>query len=125
MAKLKRKHLKGWYNSTSDFVNQNKLKKEAKALWGEDWEQEDDTEQIQELLNHLGFDDLSVKCNQYKEHNDIKVSTFKIKLSKKEFVEILRETFLAGNNFGVENPNNDDDYNEAETKTIEKVLTKL
>lgn len=73
MAKLKRKDLKGWYNSTSDFVNQNNLIKEAKALWGADWESEDDTEQIRELLNYLGFRGLAVKCNKYKEHNDIKV----------------------------------------------------
>ena len=77
----KKKHLKGWYNSTSDFVNQNNLSVEAKALWGKDWESEDDTEQIKELLEYIGFSELTCTCNKHKEHNDLKVHTRKFKLS--------------------------------------------
>jgi hypothetical protein len=118
------KNLKGYYNSTNGFVNQNNLHVEAEALWGKDWEPESDVEQIQELITSLGRKDLRVKFIEGKEEDDIRVCKRKINFSKKQLVEVLRQTFLAGNNFGAENHNNDndEDYNLAEKNSIDSVI---
>lgn len=47
-------NLDGRYMSTNDFVNQNKLEKEAVECFGENWEAEDDIEQIKQIIDHIG-----------------------------------------------------------------------
>jgi len=47
------KKLSGRYMSTYEFVGSNILESEAIALFGPDWEAEDDVNQIQELCDHI------------------------------------------------------------------------
>lgn len=65
--------MKGLYNSTKDFVIYNDLEDKADECFGEGWESEEDCEQIQELLDFLGRDDLMVKFIPNKEEDDIEV----------------------------------------------------
>lgn len=49
-----------FYSSTLSFVSVNELEQEAIELWGIGWESEDDCDQIEELLLHIGRGDLMV-----------------------------------------------------------------
>ena len=62
------------YNSTYGFVRINKLEKEADEFFGEGWEAEDDVNQIQSLINHLGRTDLFVSFIEGLKEDDILVS---------------------------------------------------
>ena len=46
-------------------------------------------------------------------------------LTEEQIKEIVRESFLRGNNFGAENPNSDEDYLKIKNETIEKVFNSL
>jgi hypothetical protein len=52
--------LKGFYSSTDTFVAVNGLKEVADELFGQGWIAEDDVQQIENLLAHLGRKDLMV-----------------------------------------------------------------
>jgi hypothetical protein len=54
-----------FYSSTLSFVLVNKLEKEAEQLFGADWQSEDDVEQINQLLKHIGRKDLVANCPEY------------------------------------------------------------
>ena len=45
--------LSGYYYSTGRFVQENGLEKEAEKLWGKDWVEEDDVDQIRELAQSI------------------------------------------------------------------------
>ena len=62
------------YSSTSNFVWQNGLEKEAEELFGKDWENEDDCNQIEELLNYVGKEFYEVEFIEgLRVNEDIKV----------------------------------------------------
>ncbi len=48
-----KKTLKGSYSSIHDFIEQNKLEKEAQKVFGKNWEADNDIEQVQKLANHV------------------------------------------------------------------------
>ena len=64
------------YNSTYGFVNLNNLHAEADECFGKYWKAEDDVVQINDLLKHLGREDLIVSFIEGLEEDDILVSEF-------------------------------------------------
>ncbi len=63
------------YLSTYDFVATNSLEIEAIKCFGKDWEAEDDVNQINALLNHIGRQDLMCEhIEESQSDNDLKVS---------------------------------------------------
>lgn len=67
------KNFIGDYNSTNAFVNQNKLEKLAKKLFGKDWEAEDDCSQIEQLIQASTGNSrfYVIKVDEAKEEDDI------------------------------------------------------
>ena len=62
------------YSSTSNFVWQNGLEKEAEELFGKDWENEDDCNQIEQLLEFINKPFFEVEFIEgLKSNEDIKV----------------------------------------------------
>lgn len=45
--------MEGFYMSTNDFVSSNGLERKATKFFGKNWEAEDDTHQIQDLLDYI------------------------------------------------------------------------
>jgi hypothetical protein len=91
------KDYSGNYYSTYDFVHVNKLQKEADALFGKDWEAEDDASQILVLTDSLGggyttyvsegkgdWERLRQKHNLYNETNDDNYDIFVVHYGKKK-----------------------------------------
>jgi hypothetical protein len=68
-----------FYSSTLSFVLVNELEKEAEQLFGADWESNDDVEQINQLLQHIGRKDLVANCPEY--------------LDAEEDIEVCERTF--------------------------------
>lgn len=80
--------MKGFYNSTDGFVITNKLEDKANECFGEGWEAEDDVEQIQQLLDFIGSNELMVKFIPNKNEDDIEVCNRKFKLSIDDFKDL-------------------------------------
>lgn len=59
-----------FYSSTLSFVSVNELEQEAIELWGIGWESEDDCDQIEELLLHIGRGDLMVLYHENSKSNE-------------------------------------------------------
>ena len=68
-----------FYSSTLSFVLVNELEKEVEELFGADWESNDDVEQINQLLLHIGRKDLVANCPEY--------------LDAEEDIEVCKRTF--------------------------------
>jgi len=77
------------YNSTYGFIGENDLQKEADECFGEGWEAEDDCNQITKLLAHIGAVEYEVSYLEYKEEDDIMVSSNEDSLIVEKYHEIF------------------------------------
>ncbi len=79
------------YMSTYDFVDENKLHDKAVELFGKDWEAEDDLEQIEALLKHLGLNHYEVRFIETRSDYDMEVKFSEDKKRIEELETELRE----------------------------------
>ena len=82
------------YSSTSNFVWQNGLEKEAQELFGKDWENEDDCNQIEQLLEFINKPFYEVEFIEgLKSNEDIKVwfnaMAFELDKYKRAYEEVM------------------------------------
>lgn len=72
---MKKINYSGLYPSSGGFVIENNLEKEADELFGKNWEQEDDINQIQELLDSIS-EEYVVKAIEEKTARDSRADEY-------------------------------------------------
>ena len=119
--------IKQRYNSTYGFVESNELEKEAEELFGKNWEAEDDVNQIQSLINHLGHRDLLVSFIKGLQEDDILVSkgmttTISYDDTRDISIRIVEDLLI---NKHIKEDEEDEDWNFEVQDTIHEEINKV